>query len=145
MVEDVQTTESSEQQPKFKKYFIDPAKADSTGRSLSVLLASRLGYMYQQGLDEYAIIQADPQDFFNIILEHSSHAPDFLLPDTPLKEAIFRTFLAHGNEPMDAEEISFFISQKWAMTQFPRNTSPEVIQALLDTSDFYCLGPSPTE
>ena len=143
MFEDVQTTESSDQQPTFKKYFIDPAKADSTGRSLSVLLASRLGYMYQQGLDEYAIIQADPQDFFDMILEHSSQEPDFLLPDTPLKEAIFRVLLAHGNEPMDAVQISEFIGQKWAMTQFPRNTSPEVIQLLLDSSDFYCIAPVP--
>ena len=81
------------------------------------------------------------QDFIDQILAHCSQAPDFLLPDTPLKEAIFRTLLAHGNEPMDAEQLSVFISQKWAMTQFPRNTSPEVIQLLLDTSDFYCVGP----
>ena len=141
MIENAQTTGSSDQQPTFKKYFIDPAKADSTGRSLSVLLASRLSYMYQQGLDEYAIIQADPQDFFDTIFEHCSQAPDFLLPDTPLKETIFRVLLAHGNEPMDAVQISEFIGQKWAMTQFPRNTSPEVIQLLLDSSDFYCIGP----
>lgn len=141
MIQNAQSTGNSDQRPTFKKYFIDPAKADSTGRSLSVLLASRLGYMYQQGLDEYAIIQADPQDFFDIIFEHSSQAPDFLLPDTPLKEAIFRVLLAHGNEPMDAVQISEFIGQKWAMTQFPRNTSPEVIQLLLDSSDFYCIAP----
>ena len=143
MIENAQTTGSSDQQPTFRKYFIDPAKADSTGRSLSVLLASRLSYMYQQGLDEAAIIDSDPQDFFDIIFEHCSQAPDFLLPDTPLKEAIFRVLLAHGNEPMDAEQISAFIGQKWAMTQFPRDTSPEVIQLLLDSSDFYCIASVP--
>ena len=141
MIQDSQTTRSSDQQPTFAKYFIDPAKADSTGRSLTVLVASRQCYMCQQGLDDDAIIHSDPQDFFDRILAHCSQAPDFLLPDTPLKEAIFRVLLTHGNEPMDAAQISDFIGRKWAMTQFPRNTSPEVIQLLLDTSDFYCIAP----
>ena len=143
MIENVQTTGSSDQPPTFTKYFIDPAKADSTGRSLPVLVASRQCYMCQQGLDDEATIHADPQDFFDQILGHCSQVPDFLLPDTPLKEAIFRVFLAHGNEPMDATQISEFIGQKWAMTQFPRNTSPQVVQLLLDGSDFYCIGPVP--
>ena len=141
MIENVQTTGSSDQQPTFAKYFIDPAMADSTGRSLPVLVASRQCYMCLQGLDEDSTIHADSQDFFDQILGHCSQAPDFLLPDTPLKETIFRVLLAHGNEPMDAAQISEFIGQRWAMTQFPRNTSPEVIQLLLDSSDFYCIAP----
>ena len=143
MVEDVQTTGSSDQQPKFTKYFIDPAKAESTGRSLPILVASRQCYMCQQGIEDEVAIASDPQDFIEKIMAHCSQAPDFLLPDTPLKETIFRVLLAHGNEPMDPEQISAFIGQKWAMTQFPRNTSPEVIQLLLDSSDFYCIGPVP--
>ena len=141
MVEDIQTTESSDERPTFRKYLIDPAKAEATGRSLPVLVASRQCYMCQQGLDEAAIIDSDPQDFFDQILGHCSQAPDFLLPDTPLKEAIFRVLLSHGNEPMDAEQISDFIGQRWAMTQFPRDTSPEVINLLLDSSAFYCIAP----
>ena len=143
MVQDVQTTGSSDQQPQFAKYFIDPAKAESSGRSLPILVASRQCYMCQQGSEDEVAIASDPQDFIDQILGHCSQAPDFLLPDTPLKETIFRVLLAHGNEPMDPEQISAFISQKWAMTQFPRNTSPEVIQLLLDSSDFYCIGPVP--
>ncbi len=143
MVEDVQTTGSSDQQPQFAKYFIDPAKAEDTGRSLPILVASRQCYMCQQGIDDEIAIASDPQDFIDQILGHCSQAPDFLLPDTPLKETIFRVLLAHGNEPMDPEQISAFIGQKWAMTQFPRNTSPEVIQLLLESSDFYCIGPVP--
>ena len=142
MLEDIQTTSSSDRQPTFTKYFIDPARAESTGRSLPVLVASRQCYMCQQGLDEEETIDSDSQYFIERILAHCSQAPDFLLPDTPLKEAIFLVLLAHGNEPMDAEQISLFIGQKWAMTQFPRNTSPEVIQLLMDSSDFYCLGPA---
>ncbi|MYA62304.1 MAG: hypothetical protein F4X94_07000, partial [Dehalococcoidia bacterium] len=120
MVEDVQTTSSSDQQPRFAKYFIDPAKAESTGRSLPILLASRYRHVGQQGIEDEVAIDLDPQDIIDLIREHCSQTPDFLLPDTPLKETIFRVLLAHGNEPMDAEQISAFIGQKWAMTQFPR-------------------------
>ncbi len=143
MVDETQTAASSDEQPKFAKYFIDPAKAESSGRSLPVLVASRQCYMCQQGLGDEVAIASDPQDFIDQILGHCSQAPDFLLPDTPLKETIFRALLAHGNEPMDPEQISAFIGQKWAMTQFPRDTSPRVIQLLLDSSDFYCIGPVP--
>ncbi len=142
MVDDTQTAGNSDQKPSFVKYFIDPAKAEASGRSLPVLIASRQCYMCQQGLVEEHTINSDPQDFIGQILAHCSQSPDFLLPDTPLKEAIFRVLLAHGNEPMDAERISLFIGQKWAMTQFPRNTSPKVIQLLLDSSDFYCFAPA---
>ncbi len=141
MVDDMQTIGSFDQQPTFMKYFIDPARSEASGRSLPVLVASRQCYMCQHGLDEEETINSDPQDFIEQIHAHCSQAPDFLLPDTPLKETIFRVLLAHGNEPMDAEQISGFVGQKWAMTQFPRNTSPEVIQLLLDSSDFYCLAP----
>ena len=143
MVDETQTAASSDERPEFEKYFIDPAKAESSGRSLPVLVASRQCYMCQQGLADEVAIASDPQDFIDQILGHCSQAPDFLLPDTPLKETIFRVLLAHGNEPMDPEEISAFIGQKWAMTQFPRDTSPRVIQLLLDSSDFYCIGPVP--
>ncbi len=141
MVDDAQITLSSDQQPTFVKYFIDPSMAEASGRSLSVLVASRQCYMCQQSLDEEETINSDPQDFIDRIGSHCSQVSDFLLPDTPLKETIFRVVLAHGNDPMDAEQISGYVGRKWAMTQFPRDTSPEVIQLLLDSSDFYCLAP----
>ncbi len=142
MLEDIQTTGSSDQQPKFTKYFIDPVRAESTGRSLSVLVESRLCYMCGRAFEEEPNLYLEPQDFIHQIHTHCSQEYDFLRPDTPLKEAIFLVLLAHGNEPMYAEQISLFIGQRWAMTQFPRNTSPEVIQLLMNSSDFYCLAPA---
>ena len=60
MVEDVQTTGSSDQQTQFAKYFIDPAKAEGTGRSLPILVASRQCYMCQQGIEDEVAIASDP-------------------------------------------------------------------------------------
>ena len=129
----------SEDDTKFAKYFISPDAAEASGRSLPVLIATRRCYMCQQGEDEMTMMSADPEDLVAVIQGHCSQQQDYLLPDTPMKEAIFRTLLAAGNDPMDANEISDSVANAWALTQFPRNTSPEVIQRLLDNSEYYCL------
>ena len=147
MVENVFTPPQmgeSNDDPKPREYFIDPAAAEKSQRSLSVLVSSRQCYMCQQGLAEDEVIALDSQDFIDQISAHCSQEQDFLLPDTPMKEAVFRVFLAGGNEPKDAQSISTSLSEKWAMTPFPRDTSPRVIQRLLDNSAYYCIAAVPT-
>ena len=130
-------------EPASGPYFIDPGAAEASRRSLSVLIASRQCYMCQQGFDEEQIVGSDPLLFTDQISAHCSGEQDYLLPDTPMKEAIFRVFLAHGNQPMDADQISAYLGDKWAMTPFPRSTAPEVVQRLLDSSPYYCIAPVP--
>ncbi len=124
-----------------RTYFIS---ADAASRSLSVLISSRQCYMCRQELEDEQITAADPQDFMETVSAHCSREQDYLLPDTPMKESIFRVLLAHGNEPMSAEQISDVLEEKWAMTPFPRDTSPQVIQRLLDDSGYYCISPAPS-
>ena len=126
-----------------REYFIDPATAEKLQRSLAVLVSSRQCYMCQQGLAEDEIVALDPQDFIDQISAHCSQEQDFLLPDTPMQEAVFRVLLAGGNEPKDAESIGMALAEKWAMTPFPRDSSPRVIQRLLDNSAYYCITPVP--
>ena len=126
--------------PQYRPYFIDPDGAEASRRSLPVLIANRLCYMCRQGYEDDQIVVADPQDFIDLIVGHCSNEQDFLLPDTPMKEAIFRVLLGNSNEPMDAEQISADLTSRWPMT---RITSSEVIQRLLDNSDYYCIGPVP--
>ena len=133
-------TRPEDEGPQYRPYFIDPESAEASGRSLPVLVANRLCYMCRQGYEDDQIVTADPQDFMDIIVGHCSSEQDFLLPDTPMKEAIFRILLGNANEPMNAEEISADLSSRWPMT---RSTSPEIIQRLLDNSAYYCIGPVP--
>ena len=126
--------------PQYPQYFIDPDGAEASRRSLPVLIANRLCYMCRQGYEDDQIVAAAPQDFIDLIVGHCSNEQDFLLPDTPMKEAVFRVLLGNSNEPMTAEEISADLSSRWPMT---RITSPEVIQRLLDNSAYYCIGPAP--
>ena len=142
MIDSMRTADSANENegPQFGPYFIDPDGAEASRRSLPVLIANRLCYMCRQGYEEEQIVVADPQDFIDLIVGHCSNEQDFLLPDTPMKEAVFRVLLGNSNDPMTAEEISADLSSRWPMT---RITSPEVVQRLLDNSAYYCIGPVP--
>jgi len=124
------------------KYLIDFDAGTRSGRSLPMLIASRRCYLCQQA-DEEAPIDADPKQFIDRITDHCAAERDYLLADTPLKEAIFRVLLANGNEPMDSEEISVVLTEKWAMTPFPRNTAADVIAKMAGNSRSYCIARVP--
>ena len=124
-------------------YFIDPELAEATKRSLSLLVASKRCYLCQQADEQEVPPSPDAQPYIDRIVEHCSLTADYLLADTPLKEAIFKVILAGGNEPKTAEEISQVLSEKWAMAPYPRQLEPWVIQRLLDNSQSYCISRVP--
>ena len=120
-------------------YFIDPELATANGRSLSLLLAGRRCYECQQADERESPESSDHVQFMERIAEHCSQTPDYLLPDTPLKEAIFRVLLTAGSEPKSSQDISKVLSEKWALTAYPRDVSETVLQRLLDNSESYCI------
>jgi hypothetical protein len=121
------------------QYVIDLDSAEEHGRAMPVLIASRRCYQDQQADDEEPNPASDPRQYIERIVDHCAQTPDYLLPDTPLKEAIFRVVLAGGNKPITAEEVSEILSEKWAMTAYPRDLSPYVVRRLLDNSESYCI------
>ena len=123
------------------KYFIDAEMAEERRRSLSVMIASRQCYMCQQAVDEEELASAETRDLIDRIVDHCSSANDYLLDDTPLKEAIFRVLLSRGNEPMGADEISSDISERLANATNQRDTSADIIERLLRHSESYCIAP----
>ena len=109
------------------------------GSSVSLLISDRRNYQTQQHdtLEEAA--NADPGLLIDQIAGQSGDA-DYLLPDTPLKEAVFRVILASRNEPMSADEISVELRRKWTMSAYPRNLSPSVVERLLQNMGSYSIG-----
>jgi hypothetical protein len=41
-----------------------------------------------------------------------SSKPDYISPDTPIVDAVFRTFLANGNEPLSAKELYEIVGRR---------------------------------
>ena len=125
------------------RYFVDVEAANAQNRALPVLIASRRCHACQQADDEQPSASSDVKPYAERIAEHCGQTSDYLLPDTPLKEAIFRVLLAGSNEPMTADEISQIFTEKWELTAYPRDVSPGVIQRLLDHSESYCIARLP--
>ena len=128
------TGESAGEAP---RYFIELGEASDRERSMALLISARKCYTHQQADADAGIETTDGQAHMGQIVDHCGSQNDYLLPDTPLKEAIFRVILAADNEPMSAAEISVELSNRWAGGPGPRDTSPGVIQRLLDNSPSY--------
>ena len=123
-----------------RTYFLSLDFANDKRRSLPLIVYGRQCRICRREVEIEQAIFASAQYFMEVIVERCSHEPDYLLPDTPMKEAIFRVLLASGNKRMTAEEISDILSLKWAITPFPRDTSPLVIRRLLESArDYYCI------
>jgi len=125
----------------YRPFAISEEHAASIGAALPLMIANRLGYMDRQALEEEPTADSDIAPYIDLIVNSSSDDADYLLPDTPLKEALFRIILANGNRPMDAEEISGILNERWAMSAYPRSLSPHVINRLLENSANYCIVP----
>ena len=75
-----------------------------------------------------------------MIAEHCSTTEDYLLDDTPIREAVFRLILADGNEPKSAEEISEALVSLWSSNP-SRDISPWVVGRLLEHGQSYRVVP----
>lgn len=126
---------------RYSRFIISAEYAASVGASLPNMIADRIGYLDRQTLEEPPTPNSDIQPLIDLIVDRSSRQHDYLLPDTPLKEALFRLMLAEGNRPMSAAELSETLSTRWAMSAYPRNLSPHVINRLLEHGANYCIVP----
>ena len=131
----------SDENESYQMFAISEEQAARINAALPLMIANRLGYMERMALEEEPTVGSDIQPYINLIVERSSNDADYLLPGTPLKETLFRLILANGNEPMSADRISETLSERWAMSAYPRNLSPYVINRLLENSGNYCIVP----
>ena len=137
-----QDVEEEEDKPS-PHYLVDADEAAARGRALPMLVASRRCYTCRDADEDKPVESTDAQPYIERIAEHCATTPDYVLPDTPLKEAIFRVMLAGSNEPKTAQDISEVLSEKWELTAYPRDVSPRVIQRVLDSSQAYGIARLP--
>ena len=128
-------------------YMVDLDPEGKHGRSVASLIAARKCYTCKQVDDDTPIQSTNAEDHLGQIEEECSGTTDYLLPDTPLKEAVFRVLLAHGNQPMTAQEISEDLSGRWTVSPYPRDVSPPILSRLLESIGGYPISalPEPEE
>lgn len=99
------------------KFHIDFSWWDRADRDLAVYLKSHLCAEHQERFADF-----DPEDMIDhvdaetgevtrvngiehALKSHCSKQPDYLTPQTSLVNAIFRVFLANGNQPLSPKEL----------------------------------------
>jgi hypothetical protein len=73
------------------------------------------------------------------IRKHCSKESGYLTAETPLMEALFRVFLANGNQPIDIDQIREELASFVPATERPRGYAPEILERLMDTTNGYGL------
>lgn len=66
--------------------------------------------------------------------------PEFIIPYTPIAEALFRVFLARGNQPATAAELEVELRARLGYSHGHRDVSAATIQRLLEHTTSYGFG-----
>ncbi|MFH1650837.1 MAG: hypothetical protein ABID87_01860 [Chloroflexota bacterium] len=109
-------------------------------RSFSSVAAKYLCPECRQKWGENAEIP--PDDIAKALRNCCSLKPGFLTETTPVLESVFATFLAGGNQPLSAEELSRQLVEHRGGADGYR-FSPEILEKLLVNDDFYGFTESP--
>jgi hypothetical protein len=99
------------------KYHIDYGWWERAGRDLEVYLRSHLCPEHHEsyaGVPAGALVDSvDPETaevkrvpgIQSVLINHCAQQPDYLTPQTSLVNALFRVFLANGNQPLSPQEL----------------------------------------
>lgn len=121
-------------------YQVDFKALEKSGHSVPFLVNSRLCWQCQQIFDERRGEVIDLKEYMERIADDCSHQADYLLPGTPLVEAIFRLLLAGKNRPMTIREIQEQLSVAWANVIYMKDLSEELLTRLLESDNENMIG-----
>ena len=124
------------------RYFIDAKAFEAARRSFALIVRSRrCAYCTEceNRPQEESHALRDASEYMGQIADYCCHKPDYLLPGTPLTEAVFRLLLANRNRPMTLNEIEAGLAAAWTSAIYLKNLSDRVLERLLDRPSEYCI------
>jgi len=121
------------------RYYVDVDEGAHQRRSVKAMMADRKCSICRQADTTESIMAETTKSIIKQITAQCSKTQDFLLPDTPLIEGIFRIILAGGNKPLSADEISKELLDRWSISAYPRDLSPVVVKKVLDHNESYSI------
>jgi hypothetical protein len=116
------------------KYSIDLSWYREQERSFVLLATSRLCPSSQKKK-----IPKTDAAILNTMKQCCSKSEDFITPELPLAECIFRLFLANGNKPLSLQQIQARLQQRLSDISGTRDLSVPKLQRILDSDRFYGL------
>lgn len=123
------------------KYQIDSKAFEASGRSFAFAVYSRLSPAGRAVVDDGGTPGGfgSASEYMEVITNICSKEPDFLLPGTPITEAVFKLLLANGNRAMTLDEIQSGLTTAWASVIYLKNLSDEILHRMLNRENDYFI------
>jgi hypothetical protein len=80
-------------------------------------------------------IEAKPADLIKAVHECCAKTDNFITPNLPFQESIFRIFLANGNKPLKLEELGEQLTKRRGADM--HRTSVAFLLRLIQNDDYY--------
>ncbi len=125
-------------------YQIDAGSFARMGKSFSYTVSSRLCSHCEECLilaeEEEPAALRKPSELMKHIADNCAEQADYLMPGTPITEAVFRLLLANNNRPMKLGVILSKLNEAWASVIYLKNISDTVLQNMLEQpSEYYIV------
>ncbi len=78
-----------------------------------------------------------------VIRAHCSKERNYITPDTPVVESVFRMFLASGNQPATLDHVRDSLSDWVSYRDRPHGYAPDLVKRLLEADRRYGIRPFP--
>ena len=79
----------------------------------------------------------DPETLIREIREFHADTGDFIRPEMPIQEILFRTLMAQGNEPMSLGQLHRDLNGRWSSPVRPISIDLERLRRVLNADDYY--------
>jgi hypothetical protein len=125
------------------KYNIDIKGVEAAGRSFPYAVYTR---MSERGMAQLGGTAVEPprslgtaSEMMKIVASICSKEPDYLLPGTPISEAVFRLLIANGNRAMSLLDVQAGLASAWESVIYLKNLSDDVVERMLDMPNEYFI------
>lgn len=124
-------------------YTIDVKAFEASGKSFIYAVYTR---MSERGMAQVGGTATElpkpfgtPGEYMKVVGSICSKEPDYLLPGTPISEAVFRLLIANNNKPMSLSDIQSGLASAWASVIYLKNLSDDVVKRMLDEPNEYFI------
>ena len=134
-----QDTEEQEAAYLTASFTISPERLAAWGRSFQLLL------LHRRCASCWGTLIQEPGQGMNVtvaqhlrrIAAQCSTTPDFIKPEMPVMEAVFRILLSGRNRPKTVEELFRLLQERWSDPTNPRTPTPETLHRMLTRDAYY--------
>lgn len=134
--QDLEQEQNTEVEVELKNYCIHVDSYKQKNRSFITFASSRLCSLSHDA----KTFKAD-NNLINTFKQCCSKQDEFYSPNMSIRETIFRIFLANGNQPLNAEQLSERLQSLVKYKGNPRNISTEKLARIVDNDSYYEIRP----